>query len=124
MPFISLTNEEIDRLALWAEEKGDEGLRLRLGSYPRLDEDAVQHAIHTARASVKAWDDEEEDKAECYEELDCLLNLSKVTTLVFRVKGGDVYEIPIGGWGPWWMMARRALEFRGLSPRDVIWCRP
>lgn len=43
--------------------------------------------------------------------------------VIFRVKGGDVYEVPVVGVNSYRAALRVALGAFGLNPDDVILCR-
>jgi hypothetical protein len=42
--------------------------------------------------------------------------------IIFRVKGGDVFEQPVYGYDRYWQAVRAALQFHGLARNDVIIC--
>ncbi|QIG66753.1 hypothetical protein EVB27_083 [Rhizobium phage RHph_TM16] len=65
-------------------------------------------------AFFKGWDDADAEKKRI---------AASVTTVVFRVKGGDVYEQPVQGVARYWHAVRVALQFHGLRVSDVILCR-
>jgi hypothetical protein len=75
----------------------------------------MMSTLEKDRASfLKGWDDADAEKQRI---------AASVTTVILRVKGGDVYEIPVQGAERYWHAVRRALWFLGLRVSDVIICR-
>lgn len=54
---------------------------------------------------------------------DCNKSMAETIVVVYRVRGGDVYEQPVRGVKRYWMAVRAALQVRGLRLSDVVICK-
>jgi hypothetical protein len=90
-----------------------------IGVIAKDENDALQQGAAMGLADVIARVDE----AMTQEEWDAATApIEPVITVIYRIKDGDVYEIPVSGVDRLWKAIRVALDFRGLRLADVTLC--